>query len=249
MVVSSGRSAVRRCFFALVLVLLMVPGSASAGTRQAPDALDNCGVDELADSDLSAPDAPWTDLCAAWVSADVASGGSALQAISVTTQVAGNLADRAHTSRWAVSLSQGECVHSFFVADDSVTGAQLRVEQSTRCGRHPGACPEPLPTVMQILRDAGVGASCSGEPTWDVTQTVTIPQSAVGLSSDTITLRVTQDQLTAAARARLVPGATITSVDAVSSVGTVVHTGQSAQTLTADFDIADSTGRTYTIGQ
>jgi hypothetical protein len=239
----------RRLGLLLLLVLVLVPGAASAGTRQQPEAVDGCGTDEITDADLTAPDAPWADLCAAWVSAEVVPGGSALQAISVTTQVAGNLVDRTHTSRWAVSLAQGDCVHSFFVADDSATGDQLRVEQITRCGHHPGACPEPLPTVMQILRDAGIGASCSAEGTWDVDQRVTIPQSAVGLSSDTITLRVPRDQLTAGARARLVPGALIKSVAAVSSSGTVVHSGQSAQNVTADFDVADSTGRTYTIGE
>ena len=239
----------RRLILALLVALLLVPGAASAGTRQAPEALDSCGVDELSDGDLTAPDAPWTDLCAAWVDAEVAADGSALQSISVTTQVAGNLADRTHTSRWAVSLAQGDCLHSFFVADDSAVGDQFRVAQTTRCGHRSDACPEPFPTVMQILRDAGIGASCSGEGTWDVTQTVTVPQSAVGLSTDTVTLRVTRDQLTPAARARLVPGTTIKSVDAISSVGTVVHSGESPQNVSGDFDVASSTGRTYTIGQ
>jgi hypothetical protein len=239
---------VRRCILALLLVVLLVPGTASAGTRQAPEAVDKCGVEELADNDLTAPDAPWADLCAAWVTADVAPGGSALQAIAVTAQVAGNVADRIHTNRWSVSLAHADCVHTFSVADDSATGDQLRVEQLSQCGYHPAGCPEPFPTIVRILQDAGIGAGCSSEGTWDVTQSVTIPQSAVGMGTDTITLRVPRDQLTAAARARLVPGATIKAVDAVAAVGTVVYSGDTAHNVTGDVDFANSNGRTYTIG-
>jgi hypothetical protein len=235
----------RRLVLVVLMLVVVLPSAASAGTRAEPEAADECGAAEIAETyDLTYVDAPWADMCAAWV--DTTTADHALETLTVTAQVAGNVAERTHTSTWSVRLYEGDCEHVVQVSDDAVVADGLSVHQTTSCGYTPAPCPEPFPTIEKTLEELGIGSGCFSEGSWRSTDKVDLPTTAVTFGADTISVTLNRAQLSPDAQARLVPGTAI-HLDAWASSGTSVATGETRDHVLLDADMASSTGRTHTI--
>lgn len=223
---------------------LAAPSPALAGTPEDPEAIDDCGVGEITDRhDLTLPDAPWVDLCAIWLAADIE--GETVQSVTVSVQVAGLLQERLGNGAWQAELRIGDCRHRLIVADDGVIG-EARTWTETRCGIGYVPCGEPWETVEKVLRELGVHSSCTSANTWELEEDGELPAGAVAFGDDVITITLDPADLDGRLAADLVYGATIASVNGTSYTG--LGTGDhGARSFVVDHDRATSTGRSFTL--
>jgi hypothetical protein len=209
-------------------------------------ASDACDVNELVDSDLTAPDAPWADLCAVTMehviteSEDDADGGSVeLESVTVIVHVAGLVDGRTPTTSWAARLSVGECRHEVSVHDDGFVGeAGVRITSSCVAGE-----PVPCGFVGELLTQL-LGGTCSAGQTWEESETAALAAEAVEYRADQLRITFSPRDLGSLASENLVAGATVRSVSASTTTG--VGSSEDGSRLAFDSDTAGSTGRTYT---
>lgn len=213
------------------------------GGEPIQDALaeDECDVNELAgDSDLTAPDAPWADLCAVTMEHRLDAEGEVLESVTVTIHVAGLVDLRTETTGWRATLSTADCDHAVVVDDTGITGeAGVRVE--TSCG-HLGDIP--CTGVAAILTEL-TGGGCSAGRLWEEEATSTLAADAVEFRADQLRVTFGPDDLVAPAVTDVVAGQTITEVVALTTTGVGSRTDGSRANV--DDDRAYSTGRTHTL--
>lgn len=236
----------RRLLALLLGFVLIVPSSAVAGTAKAPEAADECGMDEVTDtSDLTAPDAPWTDLCAIWLGASVAN--NRVSSLSVTWKVAGMVGSRPPTGTWTADLVQGPCRHELRVTDTG-GGGTAGATLASMCNATTTKCDEPFRTIYGTLEKIPGEWLCGGGTKWGKVDWAEIPASAVRFGADTIALTIKSAQMTPLMRSRVVPGARITRVSG--NAGMIVKffmPNSSEQMLTGEPDVAASTGRQFVV--
>lgn len=94
----------------LVVALALMAGPVSAGTQQAPEITDPCGVESLAPHPTDGATVPWTDICSGWFSTvDSPSGG-----LKVTLAFAGTINDDRfgfYRALWRTSNCRYEVTH------------------------------------------------------------------------------------------------------------------------------------------
>lgn len=204
-------------------------------------AIDECDVNELAgDTDLTAPDAPWADLCAVTMEHRLDAEGEVLESVTVTIHVAGLVDLRTETTGWEAVLSTADCDHAVVVDDTGITGA-AGVRINTSCGRLGDV---PCTGVAALLTEV-TGGACSGGTVWEEQATSTLAADAVEFRADQLRVTFAPDDLVALAATDLVAGRTITEVDAFTSTGVGSRTDESR--VAVDYDLAFSTGRTHTL--
>lgn len=208
---------------------------------QDPLAIDECDVNEIAgDSDLTAPDAPWADLCAVTLEHQLDAEGETLESVTVTIHVAGLVDLRAETTSWQATLSTADCDHAVVVDDTGITGTSgVRIE--TSCGRLGDI---PCTGVAAILTEL-TGGACSAGSIWEEEATSVLAADAVEYRSDQLRVTLGPDDLVPLAAADLVAGQMITEVDALTSTG--LGSGTDGSRVALDYDAAYSTGRTYAL--
>lgn len=231
----------------LAFLLLLPASSALAGTRAEPEAADPCGVDEIVDTyDLTWVDAPWADLCAAWLDAEVA--GEDVRSLSVTWQLADMVDSRTPTGLWGARLKQGGCVHDVFVADDGI-GGEASVSLTSSCGGTNIECGEPWTTINDTLEKIGVYSSCSAGTSYEQQESVDLPLDSVTFGQDTVAITIATADMTGILRNSLAPGARIDALSAHTGTAVAVATpdGPYDRAL-VDADVAASTGRSFVVG-
>ena len=235
-----------RVLILLVGFVLLVPNSALAGTASAPEAADECGVAEVTDtSDLTAPDAPWADLCAIWLGASVAN--DRVSSLSVTWKVAGMVDSRTPTGIWSADLVEGKC-HHVVRATDSGGGGKARATLTSMCNGTNIECGEPLKTIYGTLEKITGAWSCSEGTNWEKQEWAELPTSAVKFGTDTISLTIKPAQMTPLMRDRVVPGTRITRVSGNAGlIAKFFMPNSSEQMLYVEPDFAGSTGRQFVV--
>lgn len=206
---------------------------------QDPLASDACDVNELVDYDLTAPDAPWADLCAVTMD-HVLDDNDRLASVTVTIHVAGLVDLRTETTSWQANLNTDECRHEVAVHDDGVIG-QPGVRVDTKCQE---AEPEPCGIIGETLAEL-TGGSCAGSRVWEESETSSLDDTAVEFLADRVRVTFAPGDLGPLGAADLVAGQTIVSVDAVTSTG--LGSREDGSRIVVDGDFASSTGRTYTL--
>lgn len=208
-------------------------------------ASDACDVNELVDSDLTAPDAPWADLCAVTmehviVKDDESDGGDdELESVTVIVHVAGFVDARTPTTSWTVHLSAGECRHEVAVHDDGYVGeAGVRITSNCEAGE-----PVPCGFVGELLAEL-LGGTCSAGQTWEESETVALAAETVEYDADQLRITFSPRDLGPLASTNLVAGATVRSVSAFTTTG--LGSAEDGSRLAFDGDFASSTRRTYT---
>ena len=216
----------------LVLAALGLPAGAQAAEEPRPLAADECGLAETTEThDLTLSDAPWVDLCA--VTIEPAAGS----AITVVTHVAGSLRERVPNASWAPTLRVDDCIHTVVVEDGDTVGAiDARVE--SRCGENPQPCTGIFKTITDLI-----GGVCATASTWDHEETFVLVDNVVTFTDTGVRVTLDPDRLSPLLATALAPRSVITSVSALSSGGVSANGDRAA----LDFDVADSTGRRYTI--
>lgn len=207
-----------------------------------PLARDNCDVNELVDSDLTAPDAPWADLCAVTMEHALDQEDGELVSATVIVHVAGLVDQRGPSTTWETRLHTADCGHTLRVEDAGPRDDGPVVSIATGCHSQgtPG-CGVVGETIADLL-----GGSCSSGPVqWEENERTQLDASSVEFRADQIRVTFTRSELGPLAATDLVAGRTIEAVDAYSLTG--VRDRETGLTLTFDIDHAWPTGRTYTL--
>jgi hypothetical protein len=210
------------------------------GGSPVADALaeDECDVNEAHETyDLTAPDAPWADLCGVTMSSQVT---GELTSVTIATHVAALRDERTPTTTWVAQLRGASgCGHTVSVAEDGVIG-EAAATFHTGCDYEPAECSG----ISKLITDL-TGGGCAASGAYAEEETVVLPADAVSFSGDEITVTVEPDDLPALAAADFAPGATIESASAWSHTGLGSGDGR----IALDYDFAGPTGRTHTIGE
>jgi hypothetical protein len=208
-----------------------------------PLAVDVCDVvNEVADpADGTAPPAPWVDLCAVTMRADLTEDGE-IDAVAVSIHVAGFVSARTPTASWEASLRTDDgCRHAVMVIDTSLLDGHA-VAVDTTCE----VTNEPCNAILALITEL-TGGACSSGSSAEIEERVVLPAEVVTFHEDEVEITLRPEHLDGLAARLVAEGTVVDGVHATATTG--VGTGDAgARGAVVDSDWAHSTGRTFTVG-